>query len=151
VNRIQRRRTRGKYTGENITDINQTEWIISDDKKTISKESVSMSDNGLAFTCKAENRFGSVDTSLAITVNEQPTTTAAPVTNQISSGAAKGAFVYSIIGVICLIVAIAGFALLRRVVFTKKAVYKTDGDKDETHESLKDDELEAGKKKEYFM
>merc|ERR1712110_680373 len=63
--------------GENITDINQTEWIISDDKKTISKESVSMSDNGLAFTCKAENKFGSVDTSLAITVNEQPTTTAA--------------------------------------------------------------------------
>ena len=31
------------------------------------------------------------------------------------------------------------------------AVYKTEGDKDETHESLKDDELEAGKKKEYFM
>ena len=84
---------------------------------------------------------------------------------------------------ICLVVLIAGFVLLRRVIFTKKgisikidnwertweenertlpnhfgiqiiivlAVYKTEGDKDETHESLKDDELEAGKKKEYFM
>ena len=40
--------------------------------------------------------------------------------DQISSGAAKGAFVYSIIGVICLVVVIAGFALLRRVIFTKK-------------------------------
>lgn len=38
----------------------------------------------------------------------------------IQSGAAKGAFVYSIIGVICLVVLIAGFVLLRRVIFTKK-------------------------------
>ena len=30
-------------------------------------------------------------------------------------------------------------------------MYKTEGDKDEAHENLNDDELEAGKKKEYFM
>ena len=44
----------------------------------------------------------------------------------IQSGAAKGAFVYSIIGVICLVVLIAGFVLLRRVIFTKKGNIKND-------------------------
>ena len=44
------------------------------------------------------------------------------ILDTIQSGAAKGAFVYSIIGVICLVVLIAGFVLLRRVIFTKKGI-----------------------------
>jgi len=124
---------------ENVTDINQTNWVKSDDGKTITKE-ISLEENGLELICVIENELGRAEKSVQLMV-----------TDTIQSGAAKGAFVYSIIGVICLVVLIAGFVLLRRVIFTKKAVYKTEGDKDETHESLKDDELEAGKKKEYFM
>ena len=36
---------------------------------TISKDSVSMSDNGLQFTCKVENKYGVADTTIAVNVN----------------------------------------------------------------------------------
>lgn len=115
-------------------------WTISDDKMTLSTDSVQFSDHETVFLCKAQNELG-----------EEEDTQQLIVTDEIRNGAAKGAMVYSIIGVIVVIVIVAAFILLRRVLVTKKAVYKTDDGKDEAQESLKDEELEAGKKKEYFM
>jgi hypothetical protein len=123
-------------------------WTISGNK--ISTETVALADHGTEFICVAQNDLGQTQTSQRLSITELPKTTIPPQTNEIQNGAAKGAMVYSIIGVIVVIVAVAAFILLRRILVTKKAVYKTE-DKDETAESLKDEELEAGKKKEYFM
>lgn len=139
-----------------VRDTNKTletdfaHWAISDDKQTISTEAIRFTDHSAEFICTAGNDFGTENTSHSIRVTERPKTTIAPETDEIKDGAGKAAMVYSVIGVIVLIVIVAACILLRRVLMTKKATYKTETDKDESQE-LNVDELETGKKKEYFM
>jgi len=132
------------------SDVSGNTWSV--DGSNISTESLLLSDDQIKLFCVASNDFGdSEQASVTLNITAQPTPAPTSVADGIGSGAGKGAIVYSTVGVICVIVLIAGFLLAKKVLCAKKAVYKTEGDKDEAQENLNDDELEAGKKKEYFM